>query len=105
MSESATTKSPTEVIPSIEGEASAIASAHAPFIYIDGVITQGFANGIGNMTLEAIRHGVVGGKVVTDRVVVAHLRMGVIGLQSIKAACEAMLLQMLPVENPEGKAN
>lgn len=94
---------PTEIIPAVEGEPSAIASGNAPFIFLDGVVTQGLGNGIGNMTLEARRFGVVGGKVVADRVVVAHLRMGIDGLHSLKAACDAMLLLAMPVENPEGK--
>lgn len=98
-------RSPTEIIPAVEGEPSAMASAHAPFIFIDGAITYGFGEGIGNVTLEALRFGKVNGKVVTDRVVVAHLRMGIIGLRSLKGACEAMLLQSMPVENPEGPAN
>ena len=57
------------------------------------------------MTLEARRFGVVQGKFVGDRVVVAHLRMGLGGLLSLKSAIDAMLLQAMPVESPEGKAN
>ncbi len=96
---------PTEIIPAVEGEVSAIASGGAPFIFIDGAITYGFGNGIGNITLEAVRFQRINGKVVSDRVVVAHLRMGLIGLKSLQIACEAMLLQSLPVENPDGPAN
>ncbi|MGY3527257.1 hypothetical protein [Bradyrhizobium sp. USDA 4452] len=96
-------KAVTEVIPAVEGEPSAIASANAPFIFLDGAVTYGFGEGIGNVTLEALRFGRVNGKIVTDRVAVAHLRMGIIGLRSLKGAIDAMLLQSMPAENSEEK--
>jgi hypothetical protein len=68
-------KPPVETIPSVAGEISAIASAHAPFIFFDGAANFGINGGIANITLEAIRHVSAGGGVLQDRVIVAHLRM------------------------------
>ena len=83
MSDKPDAKPPVETIPSVFGEVSAIASAHAPFIYFDGAPNFGANGGIANITLEAIRHTSVGGKVLFDRVTVAHLRMGINALQGL----------------------
>jgi hypothetical protein len=91
-------------IPSVSGEVSAIASAHAPFIYFDGAPNFGAIGGIANITLEAVRHNSVGGKVLFDRVTVAHLRMGLGALQSLKEAIAGIEL-ILAKPPTEGKPN
>lgn len=92
-----------EIIPGVEDGVSAIAGANAPFIFVDGCPTYGFSSGVGNITVEALRFQGVGGKVVRDRVIVAHLRMGIHGLLSLKSAFDAMLLQATPAANQETK--
>lgn len=52
---------PTEIIPSVVGELSAIASAQAPFIFFEGAANYGFNEGIANVTLEASRNLLVQG--------------------------------------------
>ena len=54
MSDKTNVKPPVEVIPSVAGEISAIASAHAPFLYIDNASAFGYFNGIVRITLEAV---------------------------------------------------
>jgi hypothetical protein len=94
-----------EIIPSVAGDVSAIGSANAPFIYFDGAPTFGFNEGIGNITLEALRNIHAGGKLVSDKVIVAHLRMSLPAMLRLKSAIEGALLLAQPVENPEGKSN
>lgn len=94
---------PVETIPSVQDELSALGSANAPFLYFDIAATYGFNNGIANITLEAIRHLSVGGSVMQDRVVVAHMRMGPLALQSLKQAIAGIELLAIPAEG--GKSN
>jgi hypothetical protein len=96
---------PVEQIPSIASGISAIASANAPFIYFDGAPNFGFNGGIANITIEAIRFNPVAGttRVLADRVIVAHLRMGLDALRSLKGAIEGIELLAQPV--PEGEKN
>jgi hypothetical protein len=65
----------TEQIPSVQNGLSAIATANAPFIYFDEVPNFGTYNGIAHITLEAMRFMQINGAAVSDRAVVAHLRM------------------------------
>ena len=87
-----------EVIPSTQGTVSAIASAHAPFLYFDSAPTFGHVNGIIRVTLEATRDMPTNTeqRVGSDRVVVAHLRMTIPAAQSLKAAIEGALLLANP---------
>jgi hypothetical protein len=94
-----------EIIPSVAGDVSGVASANAPFIYFDGTPTFGFNEGIANITLEALRYVHANGKVVSDKVIVAHLRTSVSGMMPLKAAIEGVVLLTQPVEKPEGKTN
>jgi hypothetical protein len=94
-----------EIIPSVAGDVSGVASANAPFIYFDGAPTFGFKEGIANITLEALRYVHANGKVISDKVIVAHLRMSLPGMLRLKSAIEGALLLAQPVENPEGKNN
>jgi hypothetical protein len=65
-------KSPVEIIPSGLDQISAIASAHAPFLYFDQISTYGATHSILNVTLEANSYTVdAAGTSVRDRVVVA----------------------------------
>jgi hypothetical protein len=94
-----------EVIPSVQGELSAVASASAPFIYFDNASTFGVNERIANITLEANRVMVVGGQVRGDRVVVAHLRMSVGALTRLKAAIEGIELLAQRGESGERTVN
>jgi hypothetical protein len=88
------TKTPTEQIPSVRDGISAIASAGAPIIFVDEFPNSGYYNGICHITCEALRFLHVDKVAVTDRVLVAHLRMNYQALQALKAAIanvEAMI--------------
>jgi hypothetical protein len=94
-----------EQIPSFVGGLSAIASANAPFIYFDGVPNFGFREGVANLTLEVLRFTPArgGGQVFVDKVSVAHLRMNMTALRSLKNALAGIELMAQPV--PEGTKN
>jgi len=79
------------------GAISAIASANAPFIYIDGVPNYGVNHGVMNLTLEALRFQ-PGGQagVLVDRVIVAHLRMSLPAAESLRAAIDAAFALVHP---------
>ena len=44
-------KSPVEIIPSLQGDVSAIGSAQAPFLYFEGASAFGVLNGMVRITL------------------------------------------------------
>jgi hypothetical protein len=95
MSENPDVKPPVEVNPSVAGEISAIASAHAPFLYFEDASAFGHLSGIISITLEAARIIPAPGKrsaAVSDRVIVAHLRMNMPAAHSLKAAIDGALL-------------
>jgi hypothetical protein len=99
MADDANAKPPTEAIPSREGGISGLASAHAPFLYFENAPTFGHLNGVIRVTLEAGRDlpsPETGGRVVADRVIVAHLRMNIPAARSLKAALEGALLLAAP---------
>jgi hypothetical protein len=96
MADDANVKPPVENIPSVEEGISAIASAHAPFLYFDVAPNFGCSHGIVNVTLEAARYLSRGSKVTMDRVVVAHLRMSLPAAASLKSALEGALLIAFP---------
>jgi hypothetical protein len=105
MPENADVKPPVEIIPSVAGEISAIASAHAPFLYFENASAFGHLNGIIRITLEASRDLPAPGQpglAVADRVIVAHLRMNVPAAQSLKAAIDGALLLAIPVPGGSG---
>jgi hypothetical protein len=87
-----------EQIPSIPGSLSALASAHAPFIYFDSCPNYGFNAGVANLSLEAIRFTASpnGQGVLADRVTVAHLRMSLDAVRALKAAIEGIELLAAP---------
>jgi hypothetical protein len=98
MPENSDVQPPVEVIPSVAGEISAIASAHAPFLYFEDASAFGHLSGIIRVTLEAARIIPAPGNrgVVTDRVIVAHLRMNIPAALSLKAAIDGALLLATP---------
>lgn len=96
-------KTVVEATPSHRGEISALASANAPFLYFDGAPNFGLHNGVVNITLEAIRFSAVDHEIVPDRVIVAHLRMGLPAARALKSALEKVLLLAAPV--PDGQKN
>jgi len=75
---------------------SQIGSAAAPFVYFEGAPTFGFDGAIGNITLEALTHVATEDRIVSERRVVAHLRMSVKGLASLKQAIESIELMANP---------
>jgi hypothetical protein len=94
-----------EIIPSVQGSISGVASANAPFIYFENAPFYGLLNGVGQVTLEVGR--VFGsdptGKVIMDRVLVAHLRANIPAIRSLRAALDGILLMAEP--KPEGAPN
>lgn len=81
-----------EVIPSVAGGVSALASANAPFILFDEVGSHGHYGGIAHISLETVRFMGVDGECRTDKVVTAHLRMNMAALQALKNAISAIEL-------------
>jgi hypothetical protein len=97
MSDDSRPRPPVEIIPSIEVGYSAIASAHAPFLYFENAPAFAHLNGIIRVTLEASRDIPRPPESVTnDRVIVAHLRMNITAARSLKAALEGALLLAAP---------
>lgn len=92
-----------ELIPSVAGGLSGIASANAPYIFFDEIGSFGSYNGIAHMSLEALRFMGVDGQLRTDRVVVAHLRMNLVALKGLKDTISKIELLAEPV--PEGAKN
>jgi len=93
----------TEIIPSVRGNVSGIASANAPIIFIDEYPNSGYYNGIAHITCETIRFMVVDGVTTTDRVIVAHLRMNLSALAALKQAIanvELMISSVGPEHTP-----
>lgn len=69
-----------------------LASAAAPFVYFDRAPNFGFNGAVANISLEAVRFEMPAenGNVVADRVTVAHLRMTLDALRSLKTAIEGV---------------
>jgi hypothetical protein len=101
MPENPRVSSPLELIPSIRGGVSALASAHAPFLYFEDAIAFNHLNGIIRLTLTASRDVPEPGSqgAGTDLVIVAHLRMNVPAALSLKAALEGALLLAQPAQS------
>lgn len=78
--------------PGTRGGVCALASAAAPFVYFDRAPNFGFNGAVANISLEAVRFTVPseGAEVVTDRVTVAHLRMTLDAMRSLKTAIEGI---------------
>jgi len=93
----------TELLPSVEGRMSGLASAHAPFVFFDAAPTMGHFNGIIHIALSALRFMPTEGRAVGDAVMVAHLRTNLEGLKSLKAAIVKVELMLEPV--PESQKN
>jgi hypothetical protein len=92
-----------EVIPSVAGGTSAIASAHAPILFFDETTFFGAYNGIVHAALVAMRfHAAPSGGVTTDKVTVAHLRMNLLAAQGLHAALgQAIALALNPTTDPQ----
>jgi hypothetical protein len=70
-----------------------IASSMAPFVYFDGACTIAFHNGVGMISLEAVRNFVAtGDRPGSDSVTVCQLRASMPALLSLKAAIEHVVL-------------
>jgi hypothetical protein len=93
----------TELIPSQAGQVSGIGSMNAPIIYSDFIGTYGTNPDftVANISLEAVRHMPVGDRSVADRVVVAHPRLPMGALRSLKDAIEKIELMTRPVPETE----
>jgi hypothetical protein len=74
------------------GGVCAVASANAPFVYFDSAPNFGFNGNVANISLEVVRFSPTpnGDGVATDRVTVAHLRMTIEAMRSLKAAIEGV---------------
>ena len=105
MAEETSKKAPVvvEQIPSMEGGLSAIASAQAPIIFMDGVATMGGYNGIAHLAVTALRFLPHPDGVKSDSMIVAHLRMNMVALASLKDAIQKIELLIQPV--PEAAKN
>lgn len=99
------TKAIVEIIPSVSGEISAIASANAPFIYFESAPFYGLLNGVGKVTLEVSRQiaNAPGGGVLFDRVLVGYLVGNIPAIRSLRSALDGILLMAEPT--PDGPKN
>lgn len=81
------------------------ASALVPFVYFDFATCYGVGStgSVAHITLEVVRALNVDGKLVNDRVVVAHLRMSAAGYSQLKTAIDGINLLAQPV--PQGSVN
>jgi hypothetical protein len=104
MADEPNTKLPvvTENIPSQAGQTSALGSMSAPIIFTDWIGSFGLSqNGIVHIGLEALRHMPVGDQSVTDRVIVAHLRIPFATLSVLKQTIEKIELMAKPPASAE----
>ncbi len=92
MSENVRPKLPVDIAPALDGPASSLASALAPFLYFESAPVFGAMSGIIQITLEAGRLMPGSNGPTADRVVVAHLRMNRDGALSLRAALDQALL-------------
>ena len=100
MANEPTPKLPLEIIPSSQGDLSAIGSAHASFLYFESAPAFGAIQGVIQITLTANRIlPIEGTQVGMDRVVVAHLRMNIPAALSLKSAIDGALLLATPTGN------
>lgn len=94
-----------ECLTSANGGISAMASAHAPFVYFDAAPFFGIDDGVCEMTLVSRRMTAqtLAGPVGTDLVTVAHLRCGVEALLRLRRAIDGILVLRQP--SPSEAAN
>ncbi len=78
-------------------------TARAPYVYFDSVPSFGFNGGVANITLEAFAYTAEGERVTTQRVIVAHLRMGALALANLKKAIEG--IELLAAGTPQSRPN
>jgi hypothetical protein len=78
---------------------------HAPVLYFENTISFGFHNGVVSLTLTTSRDWISeDGTLVSEQVVVAHLRSAVPAAASLRSALDKALLLAAPPAG-EGKAN
>lgn len=87
---------PVEEFPGVAGGTSAVASASAPFIFVNAIPNFGFNEGIVCLTLEAHRYNSINEQVLVDRVIVGHLRLTPIAYLHLKNAMERIDQMMAP---------
>jgi hypothetical protein len=75
----------------------------APTIFFDHVPTVGVRDGVGHVMLSMAQFYPEGSQISADRVVVAHLRTGLKGLQELKRAVDAALLIATPAQGQPGR--
>lgn len=75
----------------------------APTVYFDFVPVSGFREGVVHMTLSMAQFYPEESRVAADRVVVAHLRTSVKGLQELKRAVDGALLLAMPAQGQPGR--
>jgi hypothetical protein len=101
MSETSVTKPQASTPPPVETNDKA--SNGSPIIYFDEITSFGAYNGIAHITLEGLRFMDIDGKLRTDRVVVAHLRMNYVALKALKDIAAKLELMAEPI--PKGQNN
>jgi hypothetical protein len=90
-----------ELPPKAETVVSEVGSANAPYIFFDEISGFGAYNGIAHMTLPAMRFIGVDGKLRTDQVVVAHLRMNLVALKTLKDTIPKIELLLKPAASEQ----
>jgi hypothetical protein len=77
----------------LDSSSAALASAAAPFVFIDTISVYGRSGAITWLTCEAFRHSLSGDQVVVDSVSVAHLRLTPEAARQLRAALEVLDLK------------
>jgi hypothetical protein len=90
---------PVEEIPGVAGGTSAIASATAPFIFVNAIPNFGFNEGIACLTLEAHRYNSINQQVFVDRVIVGHLRLTPGAYLHLKNTMDKIVEMIAPAAN------
>ena len=82
-------------------EMALLRAANAPVIFFEVASTHGVRNGVANITLEGGMHVLHQGKVLTEPLVVAHLRFPIAAISTLRASLDAIELLLKPAASGE----
>ena len=85
---------------SLDSPTEDLASAMAPFIFVDTVSVYGRTGGITWLTLTSFRHLLRGDQIVVDSPAVAHLRLTPEAVQQLRQALETLDLKGADTTGP-----
>ena len=89
-------RAPVEIIPTSEGDVSATASAYSSFLYCNKVAIWGVFRGIVSISRIAQLDHPLLERMVSDKMITAHLRMSVLAAASLRHSLNEALLAAAP---------